>query len=316
MQRGSRQAGEELLLRLVDFGLAGAIFLVPLLMGGRHAIGQLALTLLGVTAACAWTLRQNLRADARWRSTALLPLLLLGAGVVGLQVVALPPWLLEKIVPRAAEILPLWNAELTTPGAMGRWSSISFMPAETLGGLVIFLDYALLFLVAVQRIRHVEDIERLLRWCATSAVVMALIGISQLVAGNGKFLWFHEHPFSNSANGAHGCFSNRNHFAQFLALGVGPLIWWLQDALRRSGTRRQGSPSTPSGTALFPGPGLGSRPVRRFAVAFARRRGRDVRGRGRYRGALSTRWVVRPSIDRRPDRRMRSHRTVADDLWL
>lgn len=255
MQRGSRQAGEDFLLKLVDFGLAGAIFLVPLLMGGRHAIGQLALTVLSVTAAWSWTVRQSFLGDGRFRPTTALPILLLGAALVGMQIVALPPWLLERLSPRAAEILPLWNASGGTPGTMGRWSCISFTPAETLGGLVIFLNYAMLFLVAVQRVKHVEDIERLLRWCAMSAVMMAMVGIAQLVAGNGRFLWFYEHPFSKCGDGAHGCFSNRNHFAQFMALGIGPLIWWLQDALRRSNgsnsPHRSGAPVAPSGTAYF-----------------------------------------------------------------
>ncbi len=106
---------------------------------------------------------------------------------------------------------------------------------------MIFLDYILVFLVAAQRIRHIEDVERLLRWCALSTVVMASFGIVQHLTSNGKFFWFYEHPFSDTGHGATGSFTNRNHFAQCLALGVGPLIWWLQDAMRRSRGRSHGS---------------------------------------------------------------------------
>jgi O-antigen ligase len=229
----AREAMDRVLLRVVDGGLAGAIFLVPLLMGGRHPLGQLALTVVAVAAAWAWAVRQSLRKDAGWRPAVVTPLLLLGAALVALQVAALPPWLLVQLAPRAADLLPLWRAAGQAPGWLGRWPCISLTPAETVGGLVIFLDYAMLFLVAVQRSRNVEDVERLLRCCAVSAVIMASFGIVQLLAGNGKFFWFYEHPFSSAVDGAKGSFTNRNHFAQFLALGVGPLIWWLQDAMRR-----------------------------------------------------------------------------------
>ena len=117
-------------------------------------------------------------------------------------------------------------------------------PAETLAGLVIFLDFVLLFLVTAQRIRRVENVERLLRWCGLSAVVMASFGIVQYLTANGKFFWFYEHPFSDTCHGATGSFTNRNHFAECLALGVGPLIWWLQDAMRQ-GADASASPTCP-----------------------------------------------------------------------
>ena len=53
-----KAALDRFLLRVVDGGLAGTIFVVPLLMGGRHAIGQLVLTILAVAAAWAWAARQ------------------------------------------------------------------------------------------------------------------------------------------------------------------------------------------------------------------------------------------------------------------
>jgi O-antigen ligase len=237
----AKQTIDRFLLQVVDGGLAGVIFVAPLLMGGRHAVGQLGLTVLAVVAAWAWAVRQCLQPDAGWRSVAVTPLLLIGLALVVLQIVPLPPWLLGRLSPATAEVLPLWSATGGTAAWFGYWNRISFTPAETLAGLVIFLDFILLFLVAAQRIRHIEDVERLLRWCALSTVVMASFGIVQHLAANGKFFWFYEHPFSDTCNGATGSFSNRNHFAQCLALGVGPLIWWLQDAMRRSRGRSRGS---------------------------------------------------------------------------
>jgi O-antigen ligase len=235
-----KQALDRFLLRVVDFGLAGVIFVVPFLMGGRHAVGQLGLTVLAVAAAWGWAVRQCFRRDAQWRPTTAAPLLLMGLLLVVLQIVPLPPWLLGRLSPATGELLPLWSGSGGAVVRFGHWNRISFTPSETLGGLVIFLDFILLFLVAVQRIRQVEDVERLLRWCALSAVAMASFGIVQNLAGNGKFFWFYEHPFSDTCNGVNGSFANRNHFAQFMALGVGPLIWWLQDAMRRTRRRSGG----------------------------------------------------------------------------
>ena len=134
--------------------------------------------------------------------------------------------------PRTAELLPLWNHE-PGPAALGAWSYVSFTPSETKGGLVLFLDFIFVFFVVVQRIGSLEDVERLLRWCAVAAVGMALFGIVQLLASNGKFFWVYQHPFAPTSDAAKGSFANRNHFAQFLALGIGPLLWWLQDVSRR-----------------------------------------------------------------------------------
>lgn len=233
MHAKAKQNLDTFLLRVVDGSLAGVIFLAPLLMGGRHAIGQLVLTVFAVAAALAWAVRESLRNDAGWRATAATPLVLVGLALIVLQTVPLPSWLLTRLAPDTANILTQWSTDAETPALFGCWPSISLTPTETLAGLVIFLDFAMLFFVTAQRIRHVEDVERLLRWCALSAVTMASFGIVQLLAGNGKFFWFYEHPFSNTIGSAKGSFTNRNHFAQFLALGIGPLIWWLQDAMRR-----------------------------------------------------------------------------------
>ncbi|MBN1394209.1 MAG: O-antigen ligase family protein [Pirellulales bacterium] len=235
MVLSARQTTIGLLLRVVDCCLAGAIFVVPLLMGGRHAVGQLALTAFAVAAAWAWCLGQCLRDDhGAWRPTAALPLLLLGALLLVVQAVPLPAELLSKLAPRTGDVLPLWTASEENTARLGYWNRVSYAPAETIASLVIFLDYALLFLVAVQRIGRIEDVERLLRWCAISVVIMAAVGVLQLLFGNGKFFWFYEHPLSLASGVAKGAFTNRNHFAQFMALGVGPLIWWLQDSMRRS----------------------------------------------------------------------------------
>ena len=234
---------ERMLLKVVDGGLAGCIFVVPLLMGGRQALGQLAMVSLAVTVALAWTLVLGVRREAFWRFSSaeiLLAEILLVGGIalLLLQITPLPQPMLRWITPQLAERLPLWTAQGDSPAAMGAWSCLSMTPAVTRAGLTLFSAYALLFLVTLQRIETLRDVQRLLRWIAISAILMAGFGLLQLLTSNGKFFWFYEHPFVDTLEEAKGSFTNKNHFAHFLALGVGPLIWWLQD---RSGNRSRRS---------------------------------------------------------------------------
>ncbi|MEE8451678.1 MAG: O-antigen ligase family protein [Thermoguttaceae bacterium] len=228
---------ERMLLKVVDGGLAGCIFVVPLLMGGRQALGQLALVTLAVTVALAWTLLLGLRRKAFWRFSSAEILLVAGIVVLLLQIAPLPQSALTWITPQSAERLPLWTAEGDSTATMGAWPCLSMTPAVTRAGLALFSAYALLFLVTLQRIETLGDVERLLRWIAVSAIIMAGFGLLQLLTSNGKFFWFYEHPFVDTLEEAKGSFTNKNHFAHFLALGVGPLIWWLQDRVRTRSRR-------------------------------------------------------------------------------
>ena len=226
------------LLQTVDAGLAGCIFVVPMIMGGREAAGRLVLVVLALVVALAWAGRHCLRAQGTWRRSAAEWLILAGVVLLILQLVPLPSALLAWVAPNTAEILPLWNRGDDSSLTIGTWSQVSLTPAATQAALVIFIAYSLLFLVTVQRIKAVEDVERLLRWCALSVVLMASFGLAQFLFGNGRFFWVYEHPFSDTEGAAKGAFTNRNHFAHFLALGIGPLIWWVQRSL---GQRRKNS---------------------------------------------------------------------------
>ncbi len=256
------------LTRIIDGGLAGCIFVVPLLLGGRHPLGQLVLVALAVAIALAWVARQLMR-EGSWRHSAAEPVLLAGVVLLLLQVIPLSPGLLTCLSPHVAEILPMWSPDAESAVKVGTWSTISLTPAATRGGLVLFLAYGMIFLVTVQRIRVVEDVERLLRWFALSAVAIAGFGLLQLLTTNGKFFWFYEHPFSTTYRTAKACFSNRNHFAHFLALGIGPLIWWLQYSLRRKSNRRDSDFDVASTRSGWSGSETGMRGLALAVVLFA-----------------------------------------------
>ncbi len=153
-------------------------------------------------------------------------------GWSALQLLPLPGVLLGWLSPRLHELLPLWSSDAPTAAALGRWSTVSLVPAETRSSLVVMLTYGLLFCVAVQYLRTVERVERLLRWVAWSAVVLAIVGLLQYFLGNGRYLWIYEHPYRTTHGVVLGPFANPNHFAHFLALGVGPLVWLLQRSIQ------------------------------------------------------------------------------------
>ncbi|NUQ62878.1 MAG: O-antigen ligase family protein [Pirellulales bacterium] len=246
-RRQHHQAPPDSLLRVVDGGLAACIFLLPLIMGGRQALGVLALSVLAIGLSLAWVVRQYVRGGAVWRRCSLEWVFLAGAALLVLQIAPLPQPLLDRLAPNTAEILPLWSPQADAGVQFGIWPCVSLAPAETRAGLMTLISYCLIFLVAVQRIACVEDVERLLRWCAVSVSLMAALAIVQLLAGNGKFFWFYRHPYVTTDGSAKGSFVSRNHFADFMALGVGPVVWWVQNALgkrrpRSSGFRTSGDP--------------------------------------------------------------------------
>ncbi|HLA84606.1 MAG TPA: O-antigen ligase family protein, partial [Thermoguttaceae bacterium] len=239
---------EAILLGLMDAGLAGCIIVVPFLLGGRHPIGQTALLFLTSMVVVAWALRQTLARHGRWRPTWASWLLLAGATLVAFQWVPLSHEWLAWCSPETTRLLPLWSPSAETSSRLGTWNCISLAPEETRAGWMLFISYSALFLATVQRVDRVEDIERILRWCALAAVLMAAFGLIQYFTSNGKYFWFHEAPYSSTEECVKGGFTNRNHFADFLALGIGPLIWWLCRAnVRREPAR--GSVSTRRGDA-------------------------------------------------------------------
>jgi len=216
-----------LLLGAVDAGLAGVIFLVPLILGGRIAWGQLALVVLALWVAVCWCLRQCLARQATWVRSPLTILLVAALALAGLQLAALPSSLLALSSPHLYETLPLWAPDSDFSATLGLWTTPSLTPLATREAFVSLLAFALLSLTTVQRVRRLEDVERLLRWIAVSTLVLAAFALLQFLTGNGKYFWFFEYPFSDPTGVIKGSFTNPNHFAQFIALGMGPLIWWV-----------------------------------------------------------------------------------------
>ena len=226
------------LLRSIDLCFAALIFLLPFVMGGRQAHGQFLLIILASALAGLWCAFQFVQRDCTWVFSRVELLLAAGIGLLILQITPLPMETLNQLSPQSAEALPLWQASADSGASMGLWNRISMIPAETKSGLTILVAYCVIFLVAVQRIRSQRDAEQMLKLIGISGGLMAVFGMLQYFGSNGNFLWFYEHPFSDTDDVIKGTFTNRNHFAHFLALSIGPLAWWIATSMKeREGTR-------------------------------------------------------------------------------
>ena len=210
----------------VDLGLFAAIFVLPFVMGGRQATGELALTVIACYTTTVWLLRQLIRGETNWRLTFMAPLMLIGISVIALQTVDLSPQQLNQVSPHLEDRLPAWSDDATLGLLGGPWTNISLTPTETERSLVCVIACALLFVVMANRLQTLQDIRMAVRAIGVAASLMALFGIVQYLFGNGRFFWVYDYPFTNTRDYAKGAFTNPNHFASYLAMAVPLLLAW------------------------------------------------------------------------------------------
>ena len=230
------------LLKIVDVGIVCLLFLVPFVMGGRQALGQLLLVAGSCTVALAWIVHLWRSPQRAWIGSPCQVLLVLAVALVVVQQMALPTTWIQMISPESYRLLPTW-----APGAeqsLGNWSYLSLAPSETRDGLAILLAYVLVFLVVTQRVTRVEHVHFLLKAVAVASIAMAIFGLLQFLTSNGKFFWFHDNPFRDTLDRPKGSFWNQNHFVGFLSLGVGPILFWIT-RLYRDGSQERLSGQPP-----------------------------------------------------------------------
>ena len=235
--QNSSEHRRKLLRAVVDLGIISILFIAPLAMGGRHPAGKWLLTSIIWTTVISWLLHQLHDSRSRWEFSGAEVILVLALALVSLQIVPAPA-LQPFLSPAQNDLLPMWQVPSVQGEAfLGLWQTPSLSPESTRRGLVLLASYAVLFIVTFQRLQTIDDVDRLLKWIAMAVVLMAVIGLLQYLAGNGRFLWIYEHPSRSPAHTVKGTFANQNHFTHFLALGMVPLIAWLE---RKIATRTNG----------------------------------------------------------------------------
>ncbi len=151
------------------------------------------------------------------------PLVIAGLLLVIFQASPVGESVLNRLSPEYTRLLSGWS--MTQSGVT--WNTISLTPVETRHAVWMLASYAVIGLVIAQRLQSDSDCRKLLKLVALSGLLMAAFAVVQFATSNDKFFWFYRHPFTGTKEVLKGAFTNRNHFAQFLALSVGPLIWWL-----------------------------------------------------------------------------------------
>lgn len=226
-QAATERPAQPWLVTATDFCLWSTLIAVAIGFGGRMANGQLALVVGASATSLCWLLYQLTTSSPRYSWTGSEWLWASGIAVAATQLIPLPENYLHQLSPKLKELLPLWHDKDFTSLIIIPWTQLSLAPWETASGLATFVSYAMLFLVAAQRMKSLQDVERSLCGVAILSVVMMLFAQGQFWTSNGKFFWTVEHPHMTTDSYPLGCFTNRNHLAQFLSLGIGPLVWWL-----------------------------------------------------------------------------------------
>jgi hypothetical protein len=216
--------------RFSDAILLAILFAAPLIMGGRTELGRAVYVGLVGLLFVVWSWERTKLPTVRWVSSGVEWLLVAGLCLIVLQLVPLSAEWISKLSPSLAEFLPLWDVGGggANEFSVGDWNRLSLTPHATLFGMCVFVAHAMFFVVLVQKLQSTSDVERLLRWIALAVTSLACIGIVQYLSGTEKFLWIFRHPSRDADKFVCGPFSNSNHFAHFLALGIGPLIWWMK----------------------------------------------------------------------------------------
>lgn len=211
---------------VIDLLIVAVLAVVPFVMGGRGDIGKLVFVALVVLATLAYSARRIFAGGLRWSWTGTEALLLMGLAIGTLQMLPLDSKMLATTSPELTRLLD-GRESLSLPV----WTTISANPQATRGGLSVYISYMLFFYLLVHRLRSMKDIGRVLRCIACVTIAMAIIGLLQRFAGNGQFLWVYRHPIRDTYGSVKGAFANPNHFAHFMALGVGCIVWWWLDGI-------------------------------------------------------------------------------------
>lgn len=239
-------------LLAVDVQLALLIVVFPFIMGGREAWGHLTLITAALGLGCTWCLHRTLT-GGRLVLTGCEPLILGAFSILWLQTAPIGLASLQKLSPEYDRLLDGWatTQQVADNGqSEAVWNTASLSPEETRHAAWILLSYVIIGSVIAQRVQTREDAERMIRLVAVSGTAMAAFAAVQLIFSNGRYFWFYRNPYTGTDELLKGAFTNRNHFAQFLTVAIGPLLWWLT-RVRRELPPRAGYCGTSGGTSLF-----------------------------------------------------------------
>lgn len=160
-------------------------------------------------------LHLQINKDLHLRIPGLLPLVLLLCWI-GLQLVPLPPRLVQTIAPKIYEAyLPLLQLYDHPP-----WISLTVQPKASLQELLRFSTYALFFVLTVQLLSRSDRLQKTVTVVAWLGIAIAIEAIIQKLTSPQAIYWFRPAPPSTSPIGP---WVYCNHFAGFMEM-IFPLV--------------------------------------------------------------------------------------------
>jgi O-antigen ligase/tetratricopeptide (TPR) repeat protein len=207
----------------------------PFIFGGRQAYGQLALAVLVLTAFGFWVIGKVIGGRiviSLGRAELLIPVVAIGLSIFSW--IYLPSGLVERLSPGIQRLLPGWrNGDY---GDGSGWHTFSLTPGLSRDATLLFILYALLFWITLDTVRHRDSVYRLLRILFACGVGVSSVGLLHYLFWNGKFYWLWDVWWVEPENHVRAPFTNRNHFAGFLALTLGPGVAVLARIIRGNKT--------------------------------------------------------------------------------
>ena len=206
---------------MVDASVYVLLVATPLAFGTVEPWSIALAELVIFASAFMWGLGMVARRELRIEPTALNLGWLLVLGWGALQLLPLPLPVLRRLSPQAAS---LYEAMAFEPGRPAPWRPISLAPYATKQELLRLLALALLFWVVANGLRTRAQVDRVFRLILAMGFLLALVGLVQHFAGNGKL-----YGIRALAHGGNpfGPYVNRNHFAGYLEMVIPLTLGWL-----------------------------------------------------------------------------------------
>jgi O-antigen ligase len=215
--------------RFLQWTLAALLIFSPLAFGTVEVWSIAAAELLVLFMGSVWIARMISDGKIQLEATSLNTPIVLFLGLMLFQMLPLPLSAIKHLSPAAYAVYR--DAGSTLNLQMG-WRTISLDPMATREEFLKVLTYATLFWVILNNFRQRRQLEGIVAIIIGTGFFLAVFGIIQEYAWNGKIYWVRELTQGGSPFGP---YVNRNHFAGYMEIVIPLTIGYLlaQSPLRR-----------------------------------------------------------------------------------
>ncbi len=226
--------------RCIDASIVLLLFVAPLVLGGRHAMGRLALMVAALPGTIGLVLKVS--AGCKLPLTKWYSVLMLGCLLVPLaQILPVPNSWVHDASPGLTSLFGE-TPPLVAPKTLTESFSVSAV--TTAKSLPLVVAYLSIFTFLLSRLESLADIERLVTLVVGAALMLTVLALLQAGYGNGKFVWLYDHPYRDPGTIPRGPFQNENHLSSLLATALPCALYLIFQPASLAKTSRSKSPSS------------------------------------------------------------------------